>query len=397
MLARHKAFFVSLFLTRLADQILLFLVPLVVFQITGSVSWSGLAFFAETLPRYVAFPIAGILCDRHPPYRLLRLSQAMRAVVCIIGIAGELSVGGVWWLIVLSALSGVLTTQGLMAREAILPRVFATERFEKVASYTQLADQLGTVLGPLIAASLMAVLPWQAVVVLAAGLFLLADLASALWPARTDPSLTHMPKVSEPWIRSLATGLDRIITLPGLMRPILLAAAVNLIIGVTLATSAAMVTGVQGLGEGAYALLQTGGALATVAILLVTAHVGWPYQRMGVASYCLVAGGAYLTSFGELPVVYTIGFLLVTGFDKMFNVYVRTLRKTLIPLEDFGKTTGLIVCFNNLSQPLAGLLVTLYAVGEDASAVIFALTMVMVATGAVLFAMPMVLGRRARS
>jgi hypothetical protein len=50
---KHQAFFHSLFIARLADQILLFLVPLVIFQSTGSVGWSSVAFFLETLPRSV--------------------------------------------------------------------------------------------------------------------------------------------------------------------------------------------------------------------------------------------------------------------------------------------------------------------------------------------------------
>jgi len=41
----------------------------------------------------------------------------------------------------------------------------------------------------------------------------------------------------------------------------------------------------------------------------------------------------------------------------MFNVFIRTLRMKIIPRQDLGKTTGLIVMLNNLSQPLAGLLV----------------------------------------
>ncbi len=41
------------------------------------------------------------------------------------------------------------------------------------------------------------------------------------------------------------------------------------------------------------------------------------------------------------------------GFDKMFNVYIRSLRQKLIPPRDLGKTTGVIVMLNNLSQPLA--------------------------------------------
>ncbi len=51
MRVKDTTFFLSLFLARLADQMLLFLVPLVVFQTTQSAALSGLAFFIETLPR----------------------------------------------------------------------------------------------------------------------------------------------------------------------------------------------------------------------------------------------------------------------------------------------------------------------------------------------------------
>jgi len=102
----HSAFYTSLFLSRLADQILLFLVPLVVFQVTQSTAWSGVAFFVETLPRFLSFPICGALCDRISPLRLLRISQMARALACVAGLyrigldrSGRLAgggVGGVW-------------------------------------------------------------------------------------------------------------------------------------------------------------------------------------------------------------------------------------------------------------------------------------------------------------
>ncbi|MDN5402232.1 MAG: MFS transporter, partial [Pseudomonas sp.] len=74
----YLAFFISLFLSRLADQVLLFIVPLIVFQTTQSVSWAGLAFFVESLPRYLAFPVCGALCDRFSPVRILHISQVYR-------------------------------------------------------------------------------------------------------------------------------------------------------------------------------------------------------------------------------------------------------------------------------------------------------------------------------
>ncbi len=93
MRVNHQAFFCSLFVARLADQILLFLVPLVVFQTTRQVSWSGLAFFIETLPRYLVFPFFGALCDRVSPLRLMRVSQTVRALVCF---GGDARLCAVW-------------------------------------------------------------------------------------------------------------------------------------------------------------------------------------------------------------------------------------------------------------------------------------------------------------
>jgi hypothetical protein len=73
---KHQAFFHSLFIARRADQILLLLVPLVIFQITASMGWSGVALFLETLPRYASFPICGALCDWVDRFSLRILSRA---------------------------------------------------------------------------------------------------------------------------------------------------------------------------------------------------------------------------------------------------------------------------------------------------------------------------------
>jgi MFS family permease len=135
----HQAFFCSLFFARLADQILLFLVPLVVFQTTQKVSWSGIAFFLEALPRYLFFPLFGALSDRFSPLKLMRISQTYRAVVCIAGVAGYALWGGIGWLIALSACCGILTSQGFVAREVMLPQIFKAHKFERVLAVSQLA------------------------------------------------------------------------------------------------------------------------------------------------------------------------------------------------------------------------------------------------------------------
>jgi MFS family permease len=384
----HQAFFCSLFIARLADQILLFLVPLVVFQTTRQVSWSGLAFFIETLPRYLVFPFFGALCDRFPPLRLMRLSQAVRALACFGGIAAYALFGGIGWLIALSAACGVLTSQGLVAREVMLPQIFSTQQIQKVLAYSQLADQLGFVLGPMLAALMLGMWRWESVVAVTGVLFLCADAALFVWqrlsgfraPAH-ESARSLAPTVH--WTMPLRIALNHVWTLPGLKKVIMLAAAENLVIGVTLATSAAMVTGLHAQSSRYYAGLQTAGAIATVLVLLTVARAGWPARVLGLVAFVTICAGGVIAGASASPWGYALGFLLIVGFDKMFNVYIRSARLQIIPPEDYGKTIGVAILLNNLTQPLAGLLVGVFSARTQTGPLIVALSLTMGGIGLV--------------
>ncbi|QOQ77557.1 MFS transporter [Pseudomonas poae] len=357
----YLAFFISLFLSRLADQILLFIVPLIVFQTTNSVSWAGLAFFVESLPRYLAFPVCGALCDKFSPMRILHISQVYRALACVMAVALYGVFDGIYWLVILSALCGVLTTQGIMAREVVMPHIFKHYTYAKTLSYSQIADQSGLVLGPLVAALMLEVWAWHWVVIGIAGLFALADMAMWVWQRNTTVNLHSHEQHPDIWLQPLRVAFGHIRNLVELKRIITLAVGVNLMIGVTLATSAAMVTGQYGAGKDTYALLQAAGALVTIGILFYLARATLPLKVMGGLSYAMIGVGALITALSPNVWAYTVGFLLVTGFDKMFNVYLRSTRQRVIPVQDFGKTVGVITLLNNLSQPLAGLLVAVWA------------------------------------
>ncbi|MBA1229774.1 MFS transporter [Pseudomonas viridiflava] len=357
----YLAFFISLFLSRLADQILLFIVPLVVFQTTNSASWTGLAFFVESLPRFLAFPLCGALCDKYSPIKILHISQVYRALLCLLAMALYGIFGGIGWVVVLSALCGVLTTQGIMAREVLMPHIFQHYSYTKTLSYSQVADQTGLVLGPLAAALLLDVWPWHWVVLWIAGLFLLADLSMLAWQrlSRIKPEVFEQHQ--DVWLQPLRIALGHIRSLVELKKLITLAVGVNLIVGVTLATSAAMVIGQYSADKDHYAALQAAGAVTTIVILFLLARTVLPLRVLGGVGYSMIAIGALISALSPNLLGYVLGFLLIVGFDKMFNVYMRTVRQRVIPAQDFGKTVGLITLLNNMSQPLAGLLVAMFA------------------------------------
>lgn len=381
MRADRPAFLGSIFLSRLADQMLFFLVPLVVFAITQKATWSGIAFFVEALPRFIAFPVCGALSDRMSPVRVLRISQASRAVASIIGVAGYLVWGGLAWLVGLAAVCGALTSQGFIAREVLLPQVFAGQRFEKVLSYTQLADQLGMVLGPVAAAALLGWKNWEWAVAGAALLFVASDVLTVVWQRTSSSRIAPPVHTTGPIYKPLLIALTHVATLPGLARLVFLAAAENLVIGITLATAAAMVTGKFGQTSGFYAALQVAGAVATILILLLVAHVEVSRSRLGFVAFMAIAAGGIGMGISSSIGAYVVAFLVVIGFDKMFNVYIRSARQAIIPPQDYGKTTGVIVLLNNATQPLAGILVGIFG-GQNQLSLVITLTSVgMVALG----------------
>jgi MFS family permease len=283
--------------------------------------------------------------------------------------------GGIYWIVALSAVCGVLTTQGIMAREVVMPYIFKHYTYTKTLSYSQIADQTGLVLGPLIAALMLEVWAWHWVVLAIAVLFLLADLAMLFWQRTSAVTLETFEQHHDVWLNPLRIAFGHIRNLAELKKIIGLAVGVNLIIGVTLATSAAMVIGEYSAGKDYYAWLQAAGAVTTIIILFFLARVTLPLRVLGSVSYTLIAAGAFITALSPTVWGYIVGFLLIVGFDKMFNVYIRSIRQQVSPARDFGKTVGVITLLNNLSQPLAGLLVALLAAPVGTQQVILLLAL----------------------
>ena len=77
----------------------------------------------------------------------------------------------------------------------------------------------------------------------ATALFLLADAAFLLWPGQARMQGVAAPRESRHPVADLKHALHLVWFLPGLTRAILQASGVNVIIGATLATAAAMMTG----------------------------------------------------------------------------------------------------------------------------------------------------------
>ena len=66
----------------------------------------------------------------------------------------------------------------------------------------------------------------------------------------------------------------------------------------TLASSAALFTGIHGQSDYAYGLLQAAGAVVTVFILMGIAHTSFPLKNLGFVGFTVIALGGLLTAIG---------------------------------------------------------------------------------------------------
>ncbi|WP_083387375.1 hypothetical protein [Salinicola sp. MIT1003] len=119
-------------------------------------------------------------------------------------------------------------------------------------------------------------------------------------------------------------------------------------------------------------------------MLLFTARSLIPADRLGLAAYAAMALGGLMVSMTATSWLYALGFLLVVGFDKTFSVSIRSLRRRVIPPEDFGKTTGLVVMLNNLTQPLGGLVVSATAGWHATGSILLGVALLMLVSGALI-------------
>ncbi|MFI7702668.1 MFS transporter [Nonomuraea sp. NPDC049480] len=356
----------------LGDQLLQFAVPLIVYRATGSMALAGLAFLVEWLPRLTSLPLAGLLADRFGGHRLYAVSDCLRAAACLLTAVALAS-----WpeqaFALTAALMGLcafLYAQAFIALESTVPQLVPRKDLAKAQSLLQVINDGSGVLGPALGGALLIWLEpvrllWvsgAAFALSACGLLALRVLGSPAVPS-PRPRRGTAGSTAGSIVRDLRTGVRGLAGQPVLLLLIGLAMVVNLMVGLALATAAALTIGHFGLGDAAFATLQTSvGALSVAAFVLMP----WLLKRVsvyriGAVSFAIIILGGALIAVAPSYAVYVLGYGLCVGLCGLFNVFIRVERLHWISPDERGRVISLVVLLNQLTLPLAGLLVALTA------------------------------------
>lgn len=273
----------------------------------------GLVMAVGAVPRALLMLGGGVFADRFGPRRVVISSDAVRcAVIAALAAVVALARPGLWLLVAVALLFGVVDALFMPAVGALPPRIAAPERIVRVQGLRALADRLGHTAGPPVAGLAMGLGGAAAAFAVAAALFGLSLVL--LLTVRIVPLAPTASRVAEtPW-RQLRSGLGYIRG-HGLIGPLMLSGALS-----QLGISAPMTLGLillaeeRGWGPGGVGWIvgALGGGAATSALLLTLLP---RFPRAGAwQNVTLIVGSAGIGALALAPTLAgAVVLALVTG------------------------------------------------------------------------------------
>ena len=180
------------FISNVGSNISLIVLPLFIFQYTGSTYWLGIITLAEFIPVLVISPIAGMYVDSHNRKKIMILgggpNRIGQGIVLIpVLITFDQTFDGIYILIGITALVFLGSTVNrffMPARTASIPRIVNQDEIGIAVSISQTTYQLIMVLGPIFGAIIATFFGYRLAFIVDGSTFLFS--ASVILLIKTD-------------------------------------------------------------------------------------------------------------------------------------------------------------------------------------------------------------------
>ncbi len=190
----------SMGLARIGQSMLGVALVLFALGVYDSPSLAGVVTFASVVPGLLIAPIAGALLDRHGRVRLMKLDYVVALVsLLLIGglsLAGLLPAPLLVLIVIVTSLTSILSIVGL---RTILPIMVPSHLWERVNAIDSSGYVVATILGPPLAASLVAVLGPSAAMLAIAAPFALAVLVLVGLPEPASDTASTGRLLADAW------------------------------------------------------------------------------------------------------------------------------------------------------------------------------------------------------
>jgi MFS family permease len=362
-------------------------VPFVVYELTKSGAWVGLAAFAGLFPGVVVGPLAGSLADRIERRKLLLWSQIVQAVLAMAlwgaWEAGSRSPG---FFLVLIGANGLVFGGTIPAWQAFVASLVPREELLNAVTLNSAQFNGARAVGPAIGGIALGAFGPSWAFLLNAVSFL-AVIAALLAIRRQSVSNEHRESEGG-LLASFATGVQYAWRHAGIFVAIALVGVVSFVATPVFQLLPVVAKRVFGVGAGLYGLLAAAFGIGAVLGAGVIGSIGSRYARSQLVKWSLLVYAAGLIALGLAP-VFALGVVavLVMGFGFVGTLAVlNTTVQILVEDRVRGRVLAVYSTLLTSLLPLGALLEGALADSVGMRTVSLMAGAVLVATGGLLIA-----------
>ncbi|WP_235443015.1 MFS transporter [Caballeronia mineralivorans] len=340
----------------LAEQTVLFAVPLLIYQHSGSVTYSGAAFALEWIPALLMYPFAGLMADLLGG-RFLFINANLARAACLLitfAVCWMLPSLTVPALMINGALLSILMAPIRMAVEKTVPAMASGNQLSRTQALVQNIELLAMAAGPGIAAGLAYLVGKLPLLAIAATAFIAAAICWKPFSVGPQRAAVDSKRVG----RDLLLGWKLLLHNRPVIRLAVMNFSINIGYAVALSANAYLITGRFGASDAVFGLMNAcAGALGLVNLLLMPWLLSkWSINRVGVTGFGLLCAALLCMGLANNVWVYVFAFLVFMAGDAIYNVFNRTQRVRAIESEHLGKVIGPFYLINSLSLPIGGII-----------------------------------------
>lgn len=335
--------------SRVGDELYTVAAMWLVYALTGSTLYTGLAGFLSRAPQAVGF-LLGPFVDRADLRRLVvaaELGQA--AVVLVVPIAAALDLLNVWIVLGIMPMLALLARLSGPAQNAALPRLVDDGRLVRANSIDSVTMRSVDALAGAAAGGLVALVGAVAVYGLNVVTFLASALLFAMLAIPATEATGTTPDAGE-YVRELRDGFA-LVRESAVGHMVVAASLAGAFTGAATAVLPAFGASIG--GPTAYGLLvasMTGGTL--VGSLAATRFEARPFGRVTIAGFLLAAGGWIGAVASNSAGATYLLFGLATVPIGVYNVLVSTLLQLGVPDDQLGRVSATIGSLLGIVGPL---------------------------------------------
>jgi MFS family permease len=371
-----------------------FALPLLIFKLTGSALNLAISSATTFLPYLLFGLVIGAWVDRVDRKRLMIVTDLLRAVVLAsIPLLAALDMLSIWWIYAAGFLTSTLTIGFNSAEFAAIPSLVAHddastgEALVTANGRIQASYSAATVVGPLLAGLLVAVVSLPVLLVIDACSFIIS--AGSLALITQSFNAAGPPRERTSIWQDMTEGLRYVLSHPVLRNISLMMALVNFVGSTIYAQLVLFAKDRLSASDSQVGFLFSAGSLGVVLLSLAAGPLRkrWSFSTValgalaleGLLTVCMALTRSYWVA---LPI-----WMLASGLGILFNINTGSLRQAIVPNHLLGRVISIAGVLAWSAIPLGTLLGGLAITWTGDVALVYAVSGTLIVIIPLLFAL----------